>query len=160
MLDPGETTGWARFVAGDLIDCGQEATDGPAAMAEAVRELLETMQDSDRRADRIVYEEYRIRGNRAKEHIGSEVITIQNIGAIKVVADELGVPVTKQGAGLAKGFATDTKLRHWGLYQPGMRHSNDAIRHGIYYLLFGFGRKRVHGSGGQRSGGGESPDIT
>jgi hypothetical protein len=94
--------------------------------------------------DAVVYEEYRIRGNKAREHIGSEVITIQHIGAIKVVASELGVKLVKQSAGMAKSFATDTKLRRWGLYQVGMRHANDAVRHGCYYLLFNFGRVEPH----------------
>lgn len=140
-LDPGETTGWARFLDGDLLDCGQEATgDRPALMAELVYELS-VFEATDQGLSRIVYEEYRVRGNKYNEHVGSEVVTIQHIGAIKVVADELGVPLTKQTAGMAKGFATDRKLKAWGLWQSGLKHSNDAIRHGVYWLLFGAGRK-------------------
>lgn len=141
VLDPGETTGWALFDHGDLRDFGQEPTgQDPAAMVALVRQhhAFDRSREHDfRYLERLVYEEYRVRGNRFKEHVGSEVITIQHIGAIKVVADELNIPLTKQTAGMAKGFATDTKLRHWGLYQKGMRHANDAIRHGIYYLLYG-----------------------
>lgn len=89
----------------------------------------------------IVYEEYRIRGNKAKQHIGSEVFTIQHIGVIRAVADDLGANIVKQSAGMAKTFATDVKLRRWGLYQPNKRHANDAIRHGVYFHLFFYGRK-------------------
>ena len=35
----------------------------------------------------------------------------------------------------AKGFVTDAKLKEWGLWQDGLRHSRDAIRHGIYFLV-------------------------
>jgi hypothetical protein len=95
--------------------------------------------------DLILFEEYRVRGNKFKEHVGSEVVTIQNIGAVKVVADELAVPLAKQSAGMAKGFATDAKLRRWGLWQTNQRHANDAVRHGVYYLLFKYApEKRSH----------------
>lgn len=137
-LDPGETTGWALWHEGKLHTCGQEYTgQDPASTGRLVKWL-----DQDDHLRLIVYEEYRVRGNKFREHVGSEVVTIQHIGAIKVVADELGVPLWKQSAGMAKGFATDGKLRRWGLWQPNERHANDAIRHGIYYHLFVAGRSR------------------
>lgn len=135
-LDPGETTGFAVFNEGRLIHTGQEATGArPALMAELI-ETLNGHQDPDHPfLWHIVYEEYRIRGNKAQQHIGSEVVTIKHIGAIEATADRLGIPVTKQAAGLAKGFANDEKLKDWGLYQTGQRHANDAIRHGVYWHL-------------------------
>lgn len=138
-LDPGETTGWSVFLKGDFTDAGQEPTGRePALMAD----FIQLMFDQLGGLDHIVYEEYRIRGNKAQQHIGSEVVTIQHIGAIKVVADQLGIPTTKQGAGLAKGFATDEHLRRWGLFQRGKRHANDSIRHGVYWHLFAGGRAK------------------
>jgi hypothetical protein len=41
-----------------------------------------------------------------------------------------------QMATTAKTFVTDEKLKQWGFWQEGMRHSRDAIRHGLYFLLF------------------------
>lgn len=137
-LDPGETTGWALFEDGWLESCGQEPTGTePALTADFVERVHEEVD-----LRHIVYEEYRIRGNKAQQHIGSEVVTIQHIGVIRATADRLGIPLTKQAAGLAKGFADDSKLRRWGLYQVGQRHSNDAIRHGVYYHLFTAGRTK------------------
>ena len=136
-MDPGETTGWALFRHGQLQAWGQWPTPGPADLADSIYALTAEAGP----LSRLVYEEYRVRGNKFNEHVGSEVVTIQHIGAIKVVADELGVPLTKQTAGMAKGFATDAKLRNWGLYQRGLKHANDAIRHGVYYLLFAYGRR-------------------
>lgn len=143
-LDPGETTGWAIFYEGELWANGQDPTPDPTAMADLIRELV-ALPSLDR-VGRIVYEEYRVRGNKFNEHVGSEVVTIQNIGAIKVIADGLDLPLTKQTAGMAKGFATDDKLRQWYLYQKGLKHSNDAIRHGVYYLLFAYGRTKPNAS--------------
>lgn len=139
-LDPGQTTGWALFGQAQLIDQGQVETDlNPAIMAEHIRDIQQRLLDyGDLGLDLIVFEEYRVRGNKAKQHVGSEVITIQHIGAIKVAADMLDIPLRKQTAGQVKAFATDVKLRRWGLYQTGQRHANDAIRHGVYYHLFGF----------------------
>lgn len=144
-LDPGETTGWAIFSQGQLVLCGQEHTgDEPALMAEFIHGIQESVLNSatyNTGLEHIVYEEYRIRGNKALQHIGSEVVTIQHIGVIKATADQLGIPVTKQTAGQVKQFATDIHLRRWGLFQTGKRHANDAIRHGVYWLLFAGGRK-------------------
>jgi hypothetical protein len=39
-------------------------------------------------------------------------------------------------ASQAKAFVTDQKLKEWGFWKEGMRHSRDAIRHGLYFLLF------------------------
>jgi hypothetical protein len=141
-LDPGETTGWALWEAGLLADCGQWATPSPDVLADAIAAVYYNGDGRGPGLARIVYEEYRIRGNKAKEHVGSEVVTIQHVGAIKVVASELAVPLWKQSAGMAKGFATDEKLRRWDLWQPNLRHANDAIRHGVYYHLFVAGRSR------------------
>lgn len=136
-LDPGETTGWALFYHGDLSQHGQWRTLAPSTLANDIAAV-----DAARPLDLIVYEEYRVRGNKFKEHVGSEVVTIQHIGAIKVVSSELTIPIVKQTAGMAKGFATDAKLRRWELYQSNKRHANDAIRHGCYYLLFNAGRTK------------------
>lgn len=136
-LDPGETTGWAVFDRCDLVECGQWATPSPADLATGIASIKEVYPD----LDMIVYEEYRVRGNKFKEHVGSEVVTIQHIGAIKVVAAQLGLSVRKQTPGMAKGFATDRKLRQWVLYQVNKRHANDAIRHGCYFILFYLGRE-------------------
>lgn len=135
-LDPGETTGWASFVLGDFSDCGQIDTPEPGDLYSFIEVIHLELG-----LDRLLYEEYRVRGNKFKEHVGSEVVTIQHIGAIKTAASVYSIPLAKQSAGMAKGFATDRKLRQWGLYQPNKRHANDAIRHGVYWHLFASGRR-------------------
>lgn len=137
-LDPGETTGWSLWEEGQLVEAGQEATgQNPALMVEFIRAV-----DDQHALSTVVYEEYRIRPNKASQHIGSEVITIQHIGAIKVATDMMDITAVKQTAGMAKGFATDQKLKRWGLFQTGQKHANDAVRHGVYYILFATGRSR------------------
>lgn len=41
-----------------------------------------------------------------------------------------------QMAAQAKGFVDDDKLKAWGFWIKGKKHARDAIRHGVYYLLF------------------------
>jgi hypothetical protein len=85
----------------------------------------------------VVLEEYRIYPHRLGMHAGSTVPTLKLIGAIEYLCALRGVPVVAQGAGAAKRFVTDARLRAWGFWQPAQPHARDAIRHGCYYLLFG-----------------------
>lgn len=127
-LDPGNTTGWAVFVDGELEDCGQVATT-------SVAQLWQLIQDQD--PDAIVCEAYHVYGNKLAQHAGSDVPTLQLIGAIRLAAHLLDLPAPRmQTAAQAKTFCTDDKLKHWGMYQPGKRHATDAIRHGAYAIIF------------------------
>jgi hypothetical protein len=135
-LDPGLTTGWATFRDGNLEEYGQWDTPEAYTLADTIYALHVA-----RFLDLIVFESYAVRGNKFKEHVGSEVMTIQLIGAIKVAAHEYGIPFFSQTPAMAKGFCTDTKLREWGLYQSVGPHARDAIRHGCHYLLFNVGKE-------------------
>lgn len=139
-LDPGETTGWAEFdlTNGSLLGDGQFSTKHPADMADLITSMNESALPFP--LVTVVFERYKVYGTHASQHIGSEVMTIQHVGAIKVVTDQLDLRCVGQWAGQAKQFATDAKLRRWGLYRPNRPHANDAIRHGIYYLLWTQGR--------------------
>jgi hypothetical protein len=60
------------------------------------------------------------------------------VGAIRAWALEWKYASTLcTGAGLAKGFWNDDKLKRAGLYTPGKRHAMDALRHLLRYLTFG-----------------------
>ena len=102
--------------------------------------MFERLMD-EHKPTRVVCEEYRVYGWRTRQHAWSELHTPQLIGALRAIAAQRGIPVVLQGAGLAKGFVSDAKLRAWGLYRSGMRHAMDAVRHACYYLLFGRKKK-------------------
>jgi hypothetical protein len=127
-LDPGETTGWAIFRNGVLTGAGQFRVTSPRVFDKIIDKL---------RPDALVVENYRIYPWRSKQHQWSEVPTLRYIGMIQYVASARGIPVYFQMAQLAKVFATDRKLKEWNLYKIDNRHANDAIRHGVYFLLFG-----------------------
>lgn len=134
-LDPGETTGWALFIYGTLVDCGQisSKTEGWAEVEALFKETQPT---------EVVAENYRVYLHKLKQHTNSEVYTLRLIGVIDYLCWKLGIKLHYQMAATAKGFCKDSKLRQWGFWQEGERHARDAIRHGCYYLLFFERRKR------------------
>lgn len=137
-FDPGHTTGWAVFKGAALADSGEIGTHSIEEVLENAYPLIDEHEPWV-----VVMEDYRVYKWRAKHHVGSELLTVQVIGAIAMLCTQLQVnDLIKQPAHVAKGFCTDKKLKEWGYHQPGMRHARDAIRHGCYYHLFGAVQKK------------------
>lgn len=134
-LDPGETCGWARFLDGNLVDCGQLPL-GKTGQEELFNFIKGAVLGSEGDTT-VVCENYKVYEHRKDQHVGSDVVTLQYIGVIKLACSLMSLPLVMQMAWQAKQFQTDDKLKQWGLYQVAMKHANDAIRHGCYYILFG-----------------------
>ena len=132
-FDPGHTTGWAVFRGFKLIDCGEiDTTDIPRSV-EPITSLFASWQP-----DVVVIEDYRVYDWRAKHHAGSDLLTTRVIGCIETLCVQHFIrSIVKQPAHMAKKFCTDKKLRYWDFYHKGSKHTNDAIRHGCYFLVFG-----------------------
>ena len=139
-LDPGETTGRCRHGLVNDFDqtLGQLATKTVEEGYDAIR--LDLLSGSAR-PDVIVCEDYKVYGWKADDHKWASLHTAQLIGAIKVLAHQLQIPIRFQMAGEAKPFVTDEKLKEWGVYVPGQKHARDAQRHAIFYQLFGRKKK-------------------
>lgn len=137
-LDPGETTGWAYFNNHQLVESGQWSTkDRAVAALSLIHSLEEYLEEQDTILDvRLVMEDYRMYSWKKDEHTFSKLHTPKLIGAFEAASYFSGVPYTMQMAGTAKSFATDDLLEHWGMWQKGQRHARDAIRHGLYYMMF------------------------
>ena len=132
-LDPGETTGWCVFTKGELTHWGQALTMNKQTQMidwDKVHGLIETIEPTQ-----IVCEDYRVYSHKLDRHAFSKVPTLRIIGGFEYGAWLSGIPIHYQMAFQAKGFVTDAKLKEWGLWQDGLRHSRDAIRHGIYFLV-------------------------
>jgi hypothetical protein len=160
-LDPGETTGWALFEKGKLTKWGQSPTFNKELQKPNWNEIVQLFVETQ--PTQIVCENYRVYEHKLAQHAGAEIFTVRLIGVIdffscmgyysegEEVYSEMdhdyiqpyirhdACPIHYQMASTAKGFCTDEKLKGWGFWQEGMRHSRDAIRHGAYYLLF-YGR--------------------
>lgn len=136
-FDPGQTTGWSIWDNSQLTDTGQLATfpvsDAVGIMtqwfdAHALTRMWDVM---------VAIEEYRVYEWKAQDHAQSTLHTARFIGCLETLLVQRGIPYATQGAGIAKPFATDQKLKDWGFYERGARHARDAIRHGAYFLCHG-----------------------
>lgn len=71
---------------------------------------------------------------------GISPATVWNAVEMKLMLDEdfpaagIAPIVVRQMASEAKGIIIDRRLRDWGLWLPGMKHSRDAMRHLLVYL--------------------------
>lgn len=135
-LDPGETTGVAVMECGlaeapNVVEQIQINTKDPESATMSLMELFARV-----RPKHVVMEDYRVYKHKQEEHTHSDLMTPQVIGMVKFLCVQNKILPSMQMASQAKGFVDDDKLRAWGLWIRGKKHARDAIRHGIYYLLF------------------------
>ena len=132
-LDPGETVGYAFFVGASLIEHGEL---GPFLTVEGasfqVKELITRLDPHC-----VVMEGYRVYAWKARSHTHSNLFTARLIGAVQYITGERKIKRFEQSAHQAKSFVTDAKLKEWNFYMKGQKHARDAIRHAVFYLLFG-----------------------
>jgi hypothetical protein len=139
-LDPGETTGVAIKYpepgSSFNIHLSQLETKDVVQGYKAIKEIIPKQTSFP---VVLICEDYRVYKHKTESHAWSSVHTVQLIGAIKVLANELEIREPFQHwqmASQAKGFVDDTKLRKWDMYEPGMRHARDAERHLLYFSFF------------------------
>lgn len=131
-LDPGHTTGYCVFRRGILTVAGQIRTvnQDDSINWSDVRLLMDNIKPTH-----VVMEDYRVYSHKLERHSFSRVPTLRLIGAIDYLCWERNVPTFYQMATSHKGFVTDEKLKRWGLYEQGQRHSRDSMRAGLYFLI-------------------------
>lgn len=129
-FDPGDTTGIAMMNKESIFHCGTLQWFDMMKFEEFIDgHYLE-------KYDKWIVEEWRLYPHMAKTMIHSIFIPCQVIGIIRYFANKHDVPLVFQKAADVKRFMTNEKLKQTGLYQTGMtNHVNDAIRHGLYYLI-------------------------
>lgn len=133
-LDPGETTGVAYIdpEANKIVILQWDT--GPNRLGESFAEFLNILVENPIASVR--YEDYRVYQWKAGDHAWAALHTPQWIGAIKVGCHYARVPATGKLAQQAKTFWTDQKLKTFNMYEPGLKHARDALRHLLYYLCF------------------------
>jgi hypothetical protein len=138
-FDPGETTGFERFVDGHLVWSEELKTHTIAPGTHIINPLIGTAYKLGSPVE-VVVENYQVYKWKMKQHVGDTLHTARLIGCIETLCALYDIPLTKQLAQNAKKFATDEKLKAWDMYPKGQRHARDAIRHGILYILFNKGQ--------------------
>ncbi len=132
-IDPGNTTGWARFRETDFNSVHKHWTIDEFGRVDK-DDVWEWIEDTG--PDLYVVENYRIRpaaiqGNYSHQWSSGETLRI--IGAIDSRARRIGSPVVLQEPAI--------KPVGYGLagikYKAGKKgtHEFDAIAHGVYYLV-------------------------
>ena len=123
--------GWCVFDGGYLVNRGQLMMKMLSERWSLLSQFLQDVAPA-----KCIMENYIVYGYKAKEHAWSSLFTPKLIGAIDVVCQAYNIPVELQMAAEAKMFAPDTKLKRWDVFQTGgLKHANDSIRHGLYYML-------------------------
>ena len=131
-IDPGETTGVSMFENGIPVYFDQLPTINKKGELnwDIVMDLFNRTKPSV-----VVCENYRIYAHKLEQHSSSGVPTLRLIGGIDLLCHQLNTPIKYQMALQAKGFVTDDKLKHWNMWETGMKHCRDSLRHGVYYLV-------------------------
>lgn len=134
-FDPGETTGVCLLVREEghtkLAIRGQLDTKDLKSGPSELQYMVENTQPTF-----VVFEDYKVYGWKAKNHAWSELHTPKLIGALEYILNSKDIPFTKQSAQQGKSFCKDEKLKEWGFYVAGLRHSMDAVRHACQAVLF------------------------
>lgn len=135
-FDPGETTGHCTFecTANSIVlaSYGQDVCYPVDTGVVAIQNRIKNAQP-----DFVVYERYIVYSWKSAAHSWGKNETSQIIGSIRLCCLNAKLPKPEeQSAQEAKQFITDDKLQEWGFYIKGQKHTRDAIRHGLYWLLF------------------------
>ena len=126
-LDPGITTGIAELRYNDKIRIDHLKVPH----LEFYHYLL------SREPSEIVYESF-VYQRRNKVVL----YPVEVIGVIKLYAAVADIPAYSYSASQAKGLITDDKLKKMGLYEPGLKHGMDALRHLMYHLIVTKGERQ------------------
>lgn len=132
-IDPGDIhVGWVRWEDSQPVHLEELTPDECAKQMKFLRGQ-----------DVIALEDWRLYPDKANTMIGSDMPTCQLIGVIKYLAEENGIPVLMQGAGIKE--PTRGVLRHRDVTllskQMGLSdHVQDAELHGYHFMLNGYKR--------------------
>ena len=84
----------------------------------------------------LIIEKFEFRKDDAEFRDRIDFTAAEYVGISKLVGWREYDSTVMQGAAEAKGFWDATKMRQLGLYAPGQRHANDAMRHLLKYMAF------------------------
>lgn len=158
-VDPGGTTGYARVdlrqrlvVAGQLVGNEWEQVDALLRMWLDGREAHVPAPPAIRRHPAFVCEAFNLRSDlhRGAASKADTLSPVRISAMLEYTAYRMGVKgvvplrwastgaISRPTSSDAMTFATDERLRRWGLYVPG-DHARDAVRHACLWIVRGAG---------------------
>jgi hypothetical protein len=140
-FDPGETTGIARVVNGQLKWTGVMSHE--EILQAVATDTLESLHLGPLSMDfHMVYEQFLLYLHRGKSLSYNTLIPVRVIGYLEVWAKRCGLPFYPNMAVHVKQFADDAKLeafdfmpKRWGPNDETFEHRKDACRHALYFML-------------------------
>jgi hypothetical protein len=131
-LDPGVTTGVA---IGNIDDKGLMSVDAFQKNYQHI-ELFSTLQLEF--PEHVICESFEYRNT---SRSGVNLYPVELIGVVHLFIQGCISPVGlyMQNAATGKGFYSDNKLKEAGVYQRGVPHGMDALRHLLQWYTFGAG---------------------
>lgn len=147
-LDPGGTTGWVIWEGkeeGVFSRGGYRAGHMAEDKHDHHLELKDFIEFEHSLDLQIVCESFEYRQRQDLTTVS--LVSKEYIGVLKLIEQERKgtlLPVVYQTAAKGKGFfgkkqGGDEKIRKLGLWLPGQKHAMDAMRHLLYYRVFGLG---------------------
>lgn len=131
-LDPGKTTGWARWSNADIYAAGEVDFDG---VTKLLRDFAYNYGSPTNGTPRgvIVCESFIINQNTPKNT--QAPWSLELIGVARMFSREhMHHELTLQTPAAAKRFSTDNRLRAVNFWTPAKGHANDAARHLLLYM--------------------------
>lgn len=138
-LDPGGTTGWAMWQEGGWDEQREEVVPelytegqiGPSQHHYLLWQYLKSVRAGFNLT--VVCESFEFRQQAQRNNLN--LMSKEYIGIVKLFGEIERINVVFQTAAMAKPFITDAKLKVMGRWVPGKKHSNDAYRHLLYYMI-------------------------
>ncbi len=87
--------------------------------------------------DTVVIEKYRVKRSTIQANLGKNLRTVKIIGVLEFLCEKRKLNYYLQPAGIGKSFFDRDRLEEYNMWIVGKEHARDAIRHGLYYLIFG-----------------------
>ena len=133
-LDPGESTGWASWSEGKLVEAGTDALWDVIDNLNAASKSAENEVGFPTDLGLIVMEDWALYPWKLKELAWDKCRTARGIGAIELICRQCSIQLVLQPASIKKGAvsAGAEELFMRPLHEN--RHANDAIMHGVFYM--------------------------
>lgn len=134
-LDPGEKVGWARVDYDEKSGEWRDLRHGITPLKDMALKLYDSVHDYDV----VIYETWRLRATEAKNHIGSEFLSSQFIGMVRLCGWVAKVKLVSQGPNLKKTglkVAPDWLKEKLAAFPKSHddAHDADALMHLSYYI--------------------------
>ena len=131
-LDPGLTTGWARFIAGRSDDDNGAFHSGETDF-KVLGGQLELLGDTWGPMLALGWESFQITAGTARKKGSHHAIEV--IGMVKWIAHKHKVTVLPSAPNSSRSLAGLQKLKKIGWYTPGLIHGNVAAEHLLAFFM-------------------------